>query len=143
MLFELFAAISFGILEGERRRRTRSPVLTSLDCKESVFLRIQVHASSHTKGVERGGKRRARLGRDAKNMFFLSRLIRPTGNSLRGRRSKGKGKGIRARDHARGRRFPSLLPRAPLAFLSRLKLPCPKLPFPSLSKVCHAGYTGV
>ena len=30
MLFELFAAISFGILEGERRRRTRSPVLTSL-----------------------------------------------------------------------------------------------------------------
>ena len=31
--------------------------------------------------------------------------------------------------------FPSLLPRAPLAFLSRLKLP-----FPSLSNVCHAGY---
>ena len=30
MLFELFAGISFGILEGGRRRRTRSPVLTSL-----------------------------------------------------------------------------------------------------------------
>ena len=36
--------------------------------------------------------------------------------------------------------FPSLLPRAPLAFLSRLKLPFPKLPFPSLSNACHAGY---
>ena len=31
--------------------------------------------------------------------------------------------------------FPSLLPRAPLVFLSRLKLP-----FPSLSNACHAGY---
>ena len=30
---------------------------------------------------------------------------------------------------------PSLPPRAPLAFLSRLKLP-----FPSLSNACHAGY---
>ena len=27
----------------------------------------------------------------------------------------------------------------PLAFLSRLKLPFPKLPFPSLSNACHAG----
>ena len=36
--------------------------------------------------------------------------------------------------------FPSLLPRAPLAFLSRLKLPFPKLPLPSLSNACHAGY---
>ena len=36
--------------------------------------------------------------------------------------------------------FPSLLPRAPLAFLSRLNLPFPKLPFPSLSNACHAGY---
>ena len=35
----------------------------------------------------------------------------------------------------------SLLPRAPLAFLSRLKLPFPKLPFPSLSNACHAGYS--
>ena len=42
------------------------------------------------------------------------------------RKGKGKGKGIRARD---------LLPRAPLSFLSRLKLP-----FPSLSNACHAGY---
>ena len=46
--------------------------------------------------------------------------------SLRGRRSKGKGKGIRAWDHAR--------------VLSRLKLPFTKLPFPSLSNACHAGY---
>ena len=30
-------------------------------------------------------------------------------------------------------------PRAPLAFLSRLKLPFQKLPFPSLSNACHAG----
>ena len=36
--------------------------------------------------------------------------------------------------------FPSLLPRAPLAFLSRPKLPFSKLPFPSLSNACHAGY---
>ena len=32
------------------------------------------------------------------------RSIYLLGVSLRGRRSKGKGKGIRARDHARGRR---------------------------------------
>ena len=37
--------------------------------------------------------------------------------------------------------FPSLLPRAPLAFLSRPKLPFSKLPFPSLSNACHAGYS--
>ena len=37
--------------------------------------------------------------------------------------------------------FPSLLPRAPLAFLSQLKLFFPKLPFPSLANACHAGYT--
>ena len=36
--------------------------------------------------------------------------------------------------------FPSLLPRAPLPFLSRLKLPFPKLPFPSLLNACHASY---
>ena len=62
----------------------------------------------------------------------------------RGRELRREGKGIRARDHARGRReegFSSLLPRAPLAFLSRLKLPFPKLPFPSLSNACHAGYS--
>ena len=73
--------------------------------------------------------------------------------SLRGRRSKGKGKGIRTRDHARGRREEVSLPpssRAP-RLLSRLKLPFTKLPFPSLSlpfpfpfpslsNACHAGY---
>ena len=47
--------------------------------------------------------------------------------SLRGRRSKGKGKGIRARDHARGRR------EAPYA-LSRAQIP------PSPLNACHAGY---
>ena len=36
--------------------------------------------------------------------------------------------------------FPSLLPHAPLAFLWRQKLPFPKLPFPSFSNACHAGY---
>ena len=41
--------------------------------------------------------------------------------SLRGRRSKGKGKGIRARDHA--------LP-------ARAQIP----PFPSPFNACHAGY---
>ena len=35
------------------------------------------------------------------------------------------------------------LPRAPLAFLSRLKLPFPKRPFPSLSNACHAGYAAI
>ena len=35
--------------------------------KQSVFLRIQVRASSQTKGLERGWKRRVRLGRDAIN----------------------------------------------------------------------------
>ena len=34
--------------------------------KQSVFLRIQVRASSQTKVLERGWKQRARLGRDAK-----------------------------------------------------------------------------
>ena len=34
--------------------------------EQSVFLRIQVRASSQTKGLERGWKRRARLGRDAR-----------------------------------------------------------------------------
>ena len=73
----------------------------------------------------------------AERKYFLSILsvkcpgqMSFCGSSLRGRCSKGKGKGIRARDHA------------PLAFLSRLKLLFPKLPFPSLSNACHAGYCG-
>ena len=53
-------------------------------------------------------------------------------SSLRGRRSKGKGK-------EGNWSTTSLLPRASLAFLSRLKLRFPKLPFPSLSNACHAG----
>ena len=47
--------------------------------------------------------------------------------SLRGRRLKEKGKGETRNAKREGR--------APLAFLSRLKLP-----FPSLSNACHAGY---
>ena len=46
--------------------------------------------------------------------------------SLRGRRLKGKGKGVLGARETR---------EAPLAFLSR-----PKPPFPSLSNACHAGY---
>ena len=46
--------------------------------KQSVFLRIQVRASSPTKGLERGWKQRARLGRDAKNTDCptMTRFIR-------------------------------------------------------------------
>ena len=44
--------------------------------KQSVFLRIQVHASSQTKGLERGWKQRARLGRDAKNISSLAGRVR-------------------------------------------------------------------
>ena len=58
-------------------------------------------------------------------LAILIHSLLPRHASLRGRRSKGKGKAIRAQDP----------PRAPLAFLSRLKLP-----FPSLSNACHAGY---
>ena len=51
-------------------------------------------------------------------------------SSLRGRRSKGKGKGIRARDHAQGRRegVPFLSP-------SRAQIP------PSRFNACHEGQT--
>ena len=38
--------------------------------KQSVFLRIQVRANSQTKGLERGWKQRARLGRDARRPFW-------------------------------------------------------------------------
>ena len=61
-------------------------------------------------------------------------------SSLRGRRSKGKGKGIRARDHARGRReegnaVPFLSPsRAPRALTRQ------NSPFPFPFNACHAGY---
>ena len=57
--------------------------------------------------------------------------------SLRGRRSKGKGKGIRARGHARGRRgtaFLFFLPRG-----SRAQIP----PSPSAFNACHASYREV
>ena len=43
--------------------------------KQSVFLRIQVCTSSQTKGLERGWKQRARLGRDA---------FSPASHALRG-----------------------------------------------------------
>ena len=40
--------------------------------QNSPFLRIQVRASSQTKGLEWGWKQRARLGRDAKSFFSLA-----------------------------------------------------------------------
>ena len=42
-----------------------------LDWKIVRILRTQVRASSQTESLERGWKQRARLGRDAKNTFFL------------------------------------------------------------------------
>ena len=52
--------------------------------------------------------------------------------SLRGRRLKGKGKRIRARDHARGRREEGTLPPSSCAPRVSLapKTPFPKTPFP-------------
>ena len=49
--------------ETENKRRRR--FYRSIDCKQSVFLCIPGCTNSKTKGLERGGKRRARLGRDA------------------------------------------------------------------------------
>ena len=57
--------------------------------KQSVFLHIQVCESNQTKGLERGWKQRARLGRDAKNtdgrfginFNWITRFNLATGNS--------------------------------------------------------------
>ena len=57
--------------------------------KQSVFLHIQVCESNQTKGLERGWKQRARLGRDAKNtdgrfginFKWITRFNLATGNS--------------------------------------------------------------
>ena len=64
-------------------------------------------------------------------------------SSLRGKLSKGKGKGIRAQDHAQGRReegggegFLSFLPRVPHA-LSPAQIP--PSPSPSPFNACLAG----
>ena len=72
----------------------------------------------------------------AKNLSVLSHVNNALSMfcSLRGRRSKGKGKGIRGRDRARGRREegggePFLSP-------SRAQIP----PSPSPFNACHAGY---
>ena len=54
-------------------------------------------------------------------------------SSLRGRRLKGKGKGVLGARETRGAREEG----GTLAFLSHLKLP---FPFPFLSNACHAGY---
>ena len=60
----------------------------------------------------------------------------PNWLSLRGRRSKGKGKGIRGRDHARGRRKEGNFPFS-LARPTRSR----ELKFPLSSfNACHAGY---
>ena len=60
-------------------------------------------------------------------LSFHSRIV-SCSCSLRGRRLKGKGKGVLGARETRGVRKEG-------AFLSRLKPP-----FPSLSKACHAGY---
>ena len=72
----------------------------------------------------------------AKNLSVLSHVNNALSmfRSLRGRRSKGKGKGISGRDRARGRREegggePFLSP-------SRAQIP----PSPSPFNACHAGY---
>ena len=49
--------------ETENKRTRR--FYRSINCKQSVFLCIPGCTNSKTKGLERGGKRRARLGRDA------------------------------------------------------------------------------
>ena len=53
---------------------------------------------------EAWGLVQARFGPDTFDLIFLDSKCRRGRDSLRGRRSKGKGKEIRARDHARGRR---------------------------------------
>ena len=50
-------------------------------------------------------------------------------------REKREDRGARGEREGRKRQFPSFPPRAPLAFLSRWKLP-----FPSLSNAYHAGW---
>ena len=57
----------------------RFPVLSSKavsrqTAKQSAFLRIQVRASSQTKGLERGWKQRERLGREAR---FARKTLTP------------------------------------------------------------------
>ena len=62
--------------------------------------------------------RAGELGRGNPRYFFPqteSLFIGYVMGSLRGRRSKGNGKAIRARDHARGRREEGRTPRAPHA----------------------------
>ena len=64
------------------------------------------------------------------NCFLEVRMLHPK-SSLRGRHSKGKGKGIRARDHARGSRE-----KVPFLSPSRTQIP----PSPSPFNACHARY---
>ena len=52
--------------EGGSGTRTSVLLVTQLDCKQSVFLRIQVRASSQTKGLEWG------WNRERDWVFFLS-----------------------------------------------------------------------
>ena len=70
----------------------------------------------------------------AKNLSVLSHVNNALSmfRSLRGRRSKGKGKGISGRDRARGRREEG----GGEPFLSPLRAQIP-LPLPN---ACHAGY---
>ena len=49
--------------------------LLAKTAKQSFFLRIQVRASSQTKCLERGWKRRPTLGRDAKKIAYSAFII--------------------------------------------------------------------
>ena len=45
--------------------------------KQSVFLRIHVRASTQTKGLERDGKQRARLGRGEVCALYAHKTLKP------------------------------------------------------------------
>ena len=83
--------------------------------KKMIVLSVPIYARYRLSGIFR---QKTRLHQPRRSKFYLHLWrdckiwISPSVTSLRGRRSKGKGKGIRARDHARGR-SDSCFPRAP------------------------------
>ena len=89
-----------------------------------ILLSVPIYARYRLSGIFR---QKTRLHQPRRSKFYLHLWrdckiwISPSVTSLRGRRSKGKGKGIRARDHARGR-SDSCFPRAP-----KFPLPLPLL----------------
>ena len=103
-----------------------------------IVLSVPIYARYRLSGIFR---QKTRLHQPRRSKFYL-RLscyykiqISPSVTSLRGRCSKGKGKGIRARDHARGR-SDSCLPRAP-KFPLPLPLLTPAEQTDDISRRCH------